>query len=117
MKNVFFATACALVFLFSSSCRKGNDPIHGNSNPLTDEDQVVEYHKTWYDNRIPAPFPAHVPYLFKKTYSGKTVTEIACSFNDDEASQFFLTQFYHVLKVIQHGRVVYLVNKQLNEGG
>ena len=118
MKNVFLVTACATFFLLFSSCRKGNDPFPGNSNPLTDDNQVVEYHKTVYDNKFAAPYPSHFPFLFKKTYSGKSVTEIACSFEDERSpSLFFAEAFYHVFKVSQHGRTVYLVNKQLNEGG
>jgi hypothetical protein len=117
MKNIFVVTPCALFFLLSCSCRKGNDPIPGNSNPLTDDEQVVEYHKTWYDNKLPAPYPAHAPYLFKKTYSGKTVTEITCSFNDEEVTQDFLPKYYHVFKVAEHGLIVYLVNKQLGKDG
>src|ERR1700736_6617077 len=116
MKNVFFLTAaCALLLL--SSCRKGIDPIHYFPNPLSSDNQVVEYHKTSYDNENRPPYPAHFPYLFKKTYdrSGKTVTEIDCCFEDSRHFSELVQSYYHEFKVSQRGRMIYLINKQLTK--
>ena len=114
MKNVFLVTACALSFLFSSSCRKGNDPIH-DTNPLSGSDQVSEYHQSYYDGLL----DAHVAFPFIKKYdaSGKTVTEIDCSFDDDVSPNAFYTDIYHEFMVTQKGKTVYLVNKALPQTG
>jgi len=92
------------------------EPIGQFQNPLSSDYQVAEYHMTEYDNENQPPYPNHFPYLFKKIYdhSGKTVTEIDCSF-DSEHNFYELTNsgFYHEFKVVQHGQTVYLINKQL----
>ncbi|HEX9509581.1 MAG TPA: hypothetical protein VF939_03805 [Puia sp.] len=110
MKNVFLlAAACGLFLL--SACRKGMEPNHEFPNPLRSNNQVVEYHKTFYD----ALFNTHVPYLFIKKYdpSGRAVTEIDCSFEDDRGPTTFYSTVYHEFKVSQQGRMIYLINKQL----
>ena len=115
MKNAFFAAACALVLF--SSCHKNIDGFDDFPNPLNSTIQVVEYHKTLYDSTFPAPYPAHFPYLFKKIYdpSGKIVTELDCSIEDDRGLYGFLYGYYHEFKVAQKGQMIYLINKALSK--
>lgn len=118
MRRVFLGAIGVLVLFVS--CRKGIEPIGYFPNPLNSEWQVEEYHKTIFDNENQPPYPNHFPYLFKKIYdySGKTVTEMDCSFNSVQNFYGLINDgFYHEFKVSQKGRMVYLINKQLPKSG